>query len=44
MLLLAISRAPGYKREFSLKDISIQHTFAEHERVPLKYVKSVASS
>jgi len=30
-LLVMVS---GYKREFSLKDISIQHSFTTHERVP----------
>jgi diacylglycerol diphosphate phosphatase/phosphatidate phosphatase len=29
-----MNRSPGHKREFSLRDISIQHSFAEHERVP----------
>ncbi|ORX41134.1 phospholipid metabolism-related protein [Kockovaella imperatae] len=29
-----LNRSGGHKREFSLNDISIQHTFAEHERVP----------
>jgi diacylglycerol diphosphate phosphatase/phosphatidate phosphatase len=32
--LALMNRSPGHKREFSLNDISIQHTFAEHERVP----------
>ncbi|RXK41754.1 hypothetical protein M231_00989 [Tremella mesenterica] len=33
-ILFILEHAPGHKREFSLNDISIQHTFAEHERVP----------
>ncbi|ORY29641.1 phospholipid metabolism-related protein [Naematelia encephala] len=33
-VLAILNRSPGHKREFSLNDISIQHTFAEHERVP----------
>lgn len=36
--LALMNRSPGHKREFSLNDISIQHTFAEHERVPPLYV------
>lgn len=35
-LLAVLNRSPGHKREFSLNDISIQHTFAVHERVPPK--------
>ena len=35
-LLSWLNHQPGYKREFSLdRDISIQHTFAVHERVPV---------
>ncbi|ODN82821.1 hypothetical protein L202_01088 [Cryptococcus amylolentus CBS 6039] len=33
-LLVVLNRSGGHKREFSLNDISIQHSFAEHERVP----------
>ncbi|KAL7422689.1 hypothetical protein Q5752_001980 [Cryptotrichosporon argae] len=33
-VLFVLNRTPGHKREFSLTDISIQHTFATHERVP----------
>ena len=32
--LALLSRTAGHKREFSLTDITIQHSFAEHERVP----------
>ncbi|WVQ85983.1 hypothetical protein IAT38_008151 [Cryptococcus sp. DSM 104549] len=32
--LAILNRSGGHKREFSLNDLSIQHTFAEHERVP----------
>ncbi|KAL1409874.1 hypothetical protein Q8F55_003873 [Vanrija albida] len=34
LFLAVLHRTPGHKREFSLTDVSIQHTFAEHERVP----------
>ncbi|TXT11174.1 hypothetical protein VHUM_01925 [Vanrija humicola] len=34
LFLAVLHRSPGHKREFSLTDVSIQHTFAEHERVP----------
>jgi len=33
-VLAILSRSPGHKREFSLTDTTIQHSFAEHERVP----------
>jgi hypothetical protein len=33
-VLALLNRSPGHKREFSLTDISIQHSYAEHERVP----------
>ncbi|OWZ36704.1 PAP2 domain-containing protein [Cryptococcus neoformans C23] len=33
-VLVILDRSGGHKREFSLNDISIQHSFAEHERVP----------
>ncbi|KAE8541513.1 hypothetical protein D1P53_002875 [Cryptococcus gattii VGV] len=33
-VLIVLDRSGGHKREFSLNDISIQHSFAEHERVP----------
>ncbi|KAK4688621.1 diacylglycerol diphosphate phosphatase / phosphatidate phosphatase, partial [Tremellales sp. Uapishka_1] len=34
LALSLLNRSPGHKREFSLTDISIQHSFAVHERVP----------
>jgi diacylglycerol diphosphate phosphatase/phosphatidate phosphatase len=33
-VLAVLNRSGGHKREFSLNDISIQHSHAEHERVP----------
>ena len=42
--LALMNRSPGHKREFSLNDISIQHTFAEHERVPPLYVSLLRSA
>lgn len=33
-VLVILDRSGGHKRELSLNDISIQHSFAEHERVP----------
>ncbi|KAK8850434.1 hypothetical protein IAR55_004352 [Kwoniella newhampshirensis] len=33
-VLAILNKSPGHKREFSLTDTSIQHSFAEHERVP----------
>ena len=33
-VLAILNRSGGHKREFSLNDISIQHSHAEHERVP----------
>lgn len=33
-LLAIINKAHGFRREFSLTDTSIQHTYAVHERVP----------
>lgn len=38
VILFSISAAPGFQREFSLKELSIQHSFATHERVPLRSV------
>ena len=34
--LVLLNRSGGNKREFSLNDTTIQHSFAEHERVPPK--------
>lgn len=33
--LYLIDKIDGFRREFSLTDTSIQHTFAVHERVPV---------
>jgi len=33
-VLALLNGSPGHKREFSLTDTTIQHSFAEHERVP----------
>ena len=33
--LLLLSEIDGFRREFSLTDTSIQHTYAVHERVPM---------
>ncbi|WWC72489.1 uncharacterized protein I206_106451 [Kwoniella pini CBS 10737] len=33
-LLAILNRSGGHKREFSLNEITIQHSFAVHERVP----------
>ncbi|CAE6428059.1 unnamed protein product [Rhizoctonia solani] len=33
-LFYLLDRVPGFKRQFSLSDTTIQHTFAVHERVP----------
>ena len=33
-VLAVLNRSGGHKREFSLNDISIQHSHAVHERVP----------
>ncbi|WVF67986.1 hypothetical protein IAT40_002748 [Kwoniella sp. CBS 6097] len=33
-VLAILNRSGGHKREFSLTDTTIQHTYAEHERVP----------
>jgi hypothetical protein len=42
-LLSWLNHQPGYKREFSLdRDISIQHTFAVHERVPVSALSTLA--
>ncbi|WWD20617.1 hypothetical protein CI109_105093 [Kwoniella shandongensis] len=35
-VLAILNRSAGHKREFSLTDTSIQHSFATHERVPPK--------
>lgn len=37
-ILAILNRSGGHKREFSLKDISIQHSFAVIERVPSLWV------
>jgi diacylglycerol diphosphate phosphatase/phosphatidate phosphatase len=42
-VLAVLNRSPGHKREFSLEDKSIQHSFAEHERVPPKWVRTCSS-
>ncbi|BEJ16429.1 hypothetical protein CspHIS471_0510340 [Cutaneotrichosporon sp. HIS471] len=34
VIYLSISRIPGHRREFSLRELSLQHSFAEHELVP----------
>jgi len=39
-VLAVLNRSGGHKREFSLNDISIQHSHAEHERVPPLYVEN----
>lgn len=33
--LYFIDKVPGFRREFSITDTSLQHTFAVHERVPV---------
>jgi diacylglycerol diphosphate phosphatase/phosphatidate phosphatase len=38
----ALNFIPGNQREFSLTDTSIQHTFAEHERVPVPLLFAIA--
>ena len=37
-ILAILNRSPGHKREFSLTDTTIQHSFAENERVPPMWV------
>jgi hypothetical protein len=31
----ALDYVPGFEREFDLTDTSIQHSFTQHERVPV---------
>ncbi|TFK92111.1 acid phosphatase/Vanadium-dependent haloperoxidase [Polyporus arcularius HHB13444] len=33
-VFFALDEVPGFKRQFSLQDISLRHTYAIHERVP----------
>jgi len=33
-VFFALDKVPGFKRQFSLEDTSLRHTFAVHERVP----------
>jgi len=33
-IFIAISNVPGYKRQFSLDDKTLYHTYAVHERIP----------
>ena len=37
-ILALLNRSAGHKREFSLTDTTIQHSFAENERVPHTFV------